>query len=62
MKYKYCKDCIRVKLNKSEYEALVHLVSLSQQYFYKKSIEDACNCAELAYFLFIEQTFGKGEK
>lgn len=53
MKYKYCKDCIRVKMTKSEYEALVHLVSLSMAYWRKKSIEDACNCAETAYFLFI---------
>lgn len=59
MKYKYCKDCIRVKLNKSEYEALVHLVSLSMEYWRKKSIEDACKCAEMAYFLFIEGTFKK---
>ena len=59
MKYKYCKDCIRVKMSKSEYEALVHLVSLSMSYWRKKSIEDACNCSELAYFLFVEGGFNK---
>ena len=42
MKYKYCKDCIRVKMNKSEYDALVHLVSLSMDDWRNKSIDDAC--------------------
>ena len=59
MKYKYCKDCIRVKMSRSEYDALVRLVSLSQKYYYNKSILDACDCAEFVYLLFIKEKFGK---
>lgn len=57
MKMKYYKDCIRVKMSKSEYNALVHMIALSQAHYQKKSIDDACKCAEMAYWLFIEGMF-----
>lgn len=57
MKIKKHKDCYRIKISQSEYGALLHLVALSQEYFYKKSIDDACKCAEMTYWLFIEKAF-----
>lgn len=59
MKFKMSKDCIRVKMSKEEYNALVRLISLSHDYFMKRSISSGCNCAELAYFLFVQRTFEK---
>lgn len=57
MKCKLHKDCIRVKLTKQEYQALIQLMSLSHEYFMKKSIDAACKCSELAYYLFIQGSF-----
>ena len=57
MKVKKHKDCFRIKISQSEYGALLHLVALSQSYFTKKSIHDACKCAEMTYWLFIEKAF-----
>ena len=57
MKMRLHKDCIRVKMSNSEYNALVHLIALAQQHHQKKSIDDACKCAEMAYWLFIEGSF-----
>lgn len=57
MKVKQHKDCFRIKVSQSEYKALIHLMALSQSYFMKKSIDDACKCAEMAYWLFIEGSF-----
>ena len=59
MKCKLHKDCIIVKLTKQEYQALIQLMSLSHEYFMKKSIDAACKCSELAYYLFIQGTFEK---
>lgn len=59
MKYKHCKDCIRVKMKKSEYQALVHMVALSQEFNLKKSIDDACKCAEMCHYIFIDEVFDK---
>ena len=53
MKYKYCKDSIRVKMSKTDYEELVHIISLAQEYHLKKSISDACDCAEAVWEMFI---------
>lgn len=57
MKMKLHKDCIRVKMSNSEYNALIHLIALAQAHHQKKSIDDACKCAEMAYWLFIEGSF-----
>jgi len=59
MKYKMTKDVIRVKMNKTEYNALMHLMLLANKYNFTKSIEEACTCADMVYHLFVTEDLSK---